>query len=371
MTTLHTQDDEGSNRAMERFMKAKAAETRNKDAEESESSKKDSDGNEGGRSLLENLNSDIELYHKKVQLKRKIENSLAKEKEIQENLIREAENSDFPLHKKEKAKEGAEEETKDVEKSGVGPDGGREDGREEEVEVEVDEETADDKKDDVSTNGGIAEEVLESPNSSSTENDHKRRRRGTTIPWNKTEDDAIVYYKEEMKYSWKRIEELLKGRHSWQAIQMRYLRNHKSRNEEWSRYMEIKLINHIRKDWENRWKRISQELGKDFSVERCVNKNVEICKKMEMPYYASVFENKEITAGYDNPFHDIKDPEQHKKLMLVYMGLDSISYEDSDNEAATANEEAIASEPEKLAQAAESAQNQDNQTEDAEKERSS
>lgn len=278
----------------------------------------DHEGNEDSKeasrkSLLDDLSNDVEMYHKKVQLKRKIEGNLSKEREIQASLIKESEEREQDKDDEDKeAKVIASEATKlaaSIEKAG-------------------------DEEDDTKTtkktkrnSAAVETDVGVKPTS------RKRRRRGLTIPWTKNEDDAIVYYKEEMRYSWKRIEELLNHRHSWQAIQMRYLRNHKSRNEEWSRYMEIKLINVIRKDWENRWKRISNELGKDFSVERCLNKNIEICKKMEIPYYASVFKNKEITAGYANPFHDIKDAEQHKKLMLVYMGLDSISYEDSDNES--------------------------------------
>ncbi|TID30325.1 hypothetical protein CANINC_001112 [Pichia inconspicua] len=161
----------------------------------------------------------------------------------------------------------------------------------------------------------------------------KQRLDRKVVEWSKEEDDAIVYYKEEMKYSWKRIEELLESKHSWQAIQMRYLRNHKSRNEDWSKFMEVKLINAVRKDWENRWRRISAELGKHFTPERCLAKNIDICKKIETDYYTQVFQNKEFKNAYLNPLHDIKDPEQHKKLLLVYMGLDSISYEDEPDAA--------------------------------------
>ncbi|QPG73724.1 hypothetical protein FOA43_001037 [Brettanomyces nanus] len=319
------------------------------------------DGEMNGRSLLENLNSDVELYHKKVLLKRMIERNLEKERETQENVIPHEESKD------------AGEEMEGVQDATVPAEEVKEISREindisEEVTTikntaeeavkaaskadedkhaadkhaagnkEADDENADNQNGNENENGNNGNENVNADSQTPADQPHSssdyKKRRGVTIPWSKTEDDAIVYYKEEMKYSWKRIEELLKHRHSWQAIQMRYLRNHKSRNEEWSRYMEIKLINNIRKDWENRWRRISADLGKDFSVERCMNKNIEICKKMEIPYYSSVFENKDITQGYENPFHDIKDPEQHKKLMLVYMGLDSISYEDAEEPGA-------------------------------------
>ena len=155
----------------------------------------------------------------------------------------------------------------------------------------------------------------------------------TTRGWTKMEDDAIVYYKEEMKYSWRKIEQLLDHRHTWQAIQMRYLRTHKSRNDEWSRFMEVKFTRAVQKDWENRWKRIAADLGPEFTAERCVTKNIDICKKIEYPNYASLFDNKVVQSQYEGEYNDIKDPEAHKKLMLVYLGLDAISYDDSENEA--------------------------------------
>lgn len=301
---------------------------------------------EGGRSLLDTLNSDIELYHKKVQLKRKIERNLAKERQIQEDLMREAEESESANKEKEADKETEDAGKADadgvVTKQTVGEDkeATSSTSKDDEESEKVSRQSVPAKRKRSHSELDGNDEAKDSDESfkentpkkqKSTRFTH-RKRRGNTVPWTKTEDDAIVYYKEEMRYSWKRIEELLKHRHSWQAIQMRYLRNHKSRNEEWSRYMEIKLINYVRKDWENRWKRISEALGNNFSVERCVNKNVEICKKMEMPYFASVFNNKQVTAGYENPYHDIKDAEQHKKLLLVYMGLDSITYDDTDDE---------------------------------------
>lgn len=247
--------------------------------------------------LLESLNTDVEKYHKKVQLKKKFDNSaLVMEKKISHDLGR----AQQQLEGDSSRKRGRDGKDADLERAG-GEDN------------ENDDESGEGE-------GGAYKK-------------NKSLAAGRKVSsWTKVEDDAIVYYKEEMKYSWKKIEELLEKKHSWQAIQMRYLRNHKSRNDEWSRYMEIKLINAIRKDWENRWKRISADLGKEFGTERCTTKNIEICKKMELPYYKSVFKNKEITTGYKNQFNDIKDAEAHKKLMLVYMGLDSITYEDSDNE---------------------------------------
>lgn len=260
--------------------------------------KKEAKVQEQGKSLLQDLNKDIQLYHKKVQLNHELGASLKKTaQDAREEFYQDAHDAPGSAETQAETQEASSQDASlgDSHTTGTVP------------------------------LSGISVVSQKRDSESSQSSPSKRRKRGSTTPWTKTEDDAVVYYKEEMLYSWKRIEELLEHRHSWQAIQMRYLRNHKSRNEEWSRYMEIKLVNAVRKDWENRWKRIAEELGNDFSPERCFTKNVEVCQKMERPYFATMFENKEVLAGYHNPFHDIKDPEAHKRLMMVYMGIDNIS----------------------------------------------
>ncbi|GMM29567.1 hypothetical protein DAMA08_023120 [Martiniozyma asiatica (nom. inval.)] len=269
-------------------------------------------------SFLASLSNDVEHYRKKVQLKRNAENPhLEKEKEIVKELEREREEERVQ-------EEDVDENANHLTSVNENEDQNISDQNEVSVDSKLTAETAI-----LQQKRQVDDEDYDSSSSDKRPKLHQGKK---VYAWTRAEDEAIVYYKEEMKYSWKKIEQELAGRHSWQAIQMRYLRNHKSRNDEWSRFMEIKLINAIRKDWENRWKRIGQELGRDFGAERCITKNMEICKKMEMPYYSQVFQNKEITTGYKNPFNDIKDAEAHKKLMLVYMGLDAISYEDSDDE---------------------------------------
>lgn len=293
----HGQDVDAETEGDERLLNKLVSETNRKVAERVEGEAgEDEDGDVDddlvtttSNGLLESLTTDIEKYHKKVQLKKKFENSaLSMERKIVQDLNKSQENEAEESSKKRPRENNDDTDSSESLKKTKTP----------------------------------TDAVLSEPLS---ENSATSRKPST---WTKAEDDAIVYYKEEMKYSWKKIEELLENKHSWQAIQMRYLRNHKSRNDEWSRYMELKLINAIRKDWENRWKRIAVDLGKDFSTERCITKNVEICKKMELPYYNTVFKNKEITQGYKNQFNDIKDADAHKKLMLVYMGLDSITYEE-------------------------------------------
>lgn len=296
--------------------------------------------------LLDSLSNDVEHYHKKVQLKKE-KTHVRKEKiiarELQKEKLHLAEQENIADDDVDVSAITAAAAAAAVVDTDQGHNGSQD------IDDELEEEDDDDDEDD----GMLVDSELEddefngvpievnlkkkrSAGDATPPPSSKKRGRNNkskkVYPWTKAEDEAIVYYKEDQKYSWKKIEEQLDFRHTWQAIQMRYLRNHKSRNEEWSRFMEVKLINSIRKDWENRWKRIGIDLGKDFSSERCIQKNMELCKRMEMEYVKTIFENKEIKTGYSNPFNDIKDPEAHKKLMLVYMGLDSITYEDSDEE---------------------------------------
>lgn len=268
------------------------------DDEEQEQEEEEDDDNDlgAGSGLLQSLTTDIEKYHKKVEEKTKKQDMPITP----------------PIPVEDTKKRPAEDTEVDIDGSSIGGNTYESDDEVKEVEY---------------TDTQISSQ---SPLKKDSRKKHKTDRK--VVDWSKEEDDAIVYYKEEMKYSWKRIEELLDNKHSWQAIQMRYLRNHKSRNEEWSKFMEIKLINAVRKDWENRWKRISVDLGKYFTPDRCLTKNIDICKKIETDYYTHIFKNKDFTTAYLNPLHDIKDPEQHKKLLLVYMGLDSISYEDEPEE---------------------------------------
>ncbi|ODV87794.1 hypothetical protein CANARDRAFT_26001 [[Candida] arabinofermentans NRRL YB-2248] len=313
--------------------------------------------NDGG--LLSHLSKDVELYQKRVQLKKKLESEIGSttstttlrtpDDSEQPEKLNEAEPDALSNRSKRSAEEQLQKESSQ---------------QEQELELEQehepdqqlvqqpskspaqDSETNDypteylnpllkrrDEKVDKSKDPNRDRSVKTSKNSN-RDVPVRNKNRKKNVEWTKAEDDAIVYYKEEMFYSWKSIEEVLHHRHTWQAIQMRYLRNYKSRNEEWSRYMEVKLVNAVRKDWENRWKRISADLSSTeglITPDRCLFKNVELCKTIDEENVAKIFETKEITQGYHISHNDIKDSDSHKKLMLVYMGLDSISYE-SDEE---------------------------------------
>ncbi|ODQ82069.1 hypothetical protein BABINDRAFT_160266 [Babjeviella inositovora NRRL Y-12698] len=90
--------------------------------------------------------------------------------------------------------------------------------------------------------------------------------------WTPEDDSSIIYYKEVLNYSWKDISRIIASRHTWQAIQMRYLRCLKDRNASWSAEEETRLMLALEQDWDARWKRVSVALGPAFTVERCLSK---------------------------------------------------------------------------------------------------
>lgn len=105
---------------------------------------------------------------------------------------------------------------------------------------------------------------------------------GKTLKWTTVDDDAIIFYKETLNYSWKDIARLISLRHTWQAIQMRYLRCLKDRNAAWTPAEEEKLHAALLGDWEARWKRVLVALGPAFTVERCMNKVQDMVGKLDL-----------------------------------------------------------------------------------------
>lgn len=101
--------------------------------------------------------------------------------------------------------------------------------------------------------------------------------------WTQEEDRLIIHYKENLKKSWKDIESLLDGKHSWQAIQMRYLRCHKTRNNTWKDEDVEKLLLRIQEDFDNRNKRILIEMGPSFSAQRIAIKIEQLSAMSDNP----------------------------------------------------------------------------------------
>ncbi|ANB13437.1 Myb-related protein A [Sugiyamaella lignohabitans] len=125
--------------------------------------------------------------------------------------------------------------------------------------------------------------------SSSSNRRNLKRARGEAFPssrriitkptefhrWTEQDDMLISYLKEEKEFSWRRIAEAIQGRHTWQAIQMRYLRSLKNRYAPFTEEEEGKLEEAILNDWRGRWKRVSFEMGPSFSEERVIRKCME------------------------------------------------------------------------------------------------
>lgn len=153
--------------------------------------------------------------------------------------------------------------------------------------------------------------VIELYDNGAPRGDPVKRNRMKTYKWTQEEDNLIIRYKEERHLSWKRIASLLGGNRTWQAVQMRYLRTHKLRESPWSSKDADHLVESVKRDWEDRWKRIARDLGPSFSPQKCFDKIKSICIHGEDEFQSS----------------------QHcdlKKLMLVYLGLDAIAYDSDD-----------------------------------------
>lgn len=139
----------------------------------------------------------------------------------------------------------------------------------------------------------------------------KKIRQVNTHRWTPEEDNLIIRYKEERNMPWKRIASLLGGHRTWQAVQMRYLRTHKLRESPWSSKDLEYLVDSLKQDWEGRWKRVAKNLGPTFSPQKCCDQIKSIC----------IDEQDELHFSQNGDL---------KKLMMVYLGLESITY-DSDN----------------------------------------
>lgn len=135
--------------------------------------------------------------------------------------------------------------------------------------------------------------------------------------WTPEEDRQIIDYKENHDKTWKEISSLLTGRHTWQAVQMRYLRNLKGRNDPWHESQISKLYEVIEKDWNMRWKRISNELGPSFSPERVVQKVQELCKDTKRRINVTNASNSSTSATNASSANG-NDDDERKEILRLY-----------------------------------------------------
>ncbi|CAN6626776.1 hypothetical protein TRVA0_011S00452 [Trichomonascus vanleenenianus] len=88
--------------------------------------------------------------------------------------------------------------------------------------------------------------------------------------WCERDDYIISVLKEAYDFPWRRIATFIDNRHSWQAVQMRYLRTLKNRNQLFNAEESKRFLVCLKRDWETRFHRIACEMGNGFSVKRCI-----------------------------------------------------------------------------------------------------
>lgn len=91
------------------------------------------------------------------------------------------------------------------------------------------------------------------------------RTRKATKRWSESDDDKVAFLREYGKLKWHEVTEFINGRHTPQAVQMRYLRSLKRRNDVLTPEQRDKLANAVEEDHRNRFRRISIAMGPAFT----------------------------------------------------------------------------------------------------------
>lgn len=92
--------------------------------------------------------------------------------------------------------------------------------------------------------------------------------RPTIKRWTESDDDKVAFLREYGNLKWHEVTEFINGRHTPQAVQMRYLRSLKKRNDSLTFAEKEKLQKIVKEDYENRFKRISTQMGPSFTQVR-------------------------------------------------------------------------------------------------------
>jgi hypothetical protein len=90
----------------------------------------------------------------------------------------------------------------------------------------------------------------------------------TSKRWTESDDDKVAFLREYGNLKWHEVTEFINGRHTPQAVQMRYLRSLKKRNDSLTPAEKAKLQKIVQEDYENRFKRISTQMGPSFTQVR-------------------------------------------------------------------------------------------------------
>lgn len=86
--------------------------------------------------------------------------------------------------------------------------------------------------------------------------------------WTDSDDDKVAFLREYGKLKWHEVTEFINGRHTPQAVQMRYLRSLKRRNDGVTSSERKKLTKLVIEDYEGRFRRLSIQMGPAFTPVR-------------------------------------------------------------------------------------------------------
>lgn len=96
----------------------------------------------------------------------------------------------------------------------------------------------------------------------------ERDRKEGIRKWTQSDDDKVAFLREYGNLKWHEVTEFINGRHTPQAVQMRYLRSLKRRNDTLTDTEKAKLCKLVVEDYENKFKRISTQMGPSFTPVR-------------------------------------------------------------------------------------------------------
>lgn len=103
------------------------------------------------------------------------------------------------------------------------------------------------------------------PSGSTTTATGSRYKRSCARRWTESDDDKVAFLREYGHLKWHEVTEFINGRHTPQAVQMRYLRSLKRRNDKLTDEEESKLQRLVVEDYETRFKRLSTAMGPAFT----------------------------------------------------------------------------------------------------------
>lgn len=140
--------------------------------------------------------------------------------------------------------------------------------------------------------------------------------------WLPEEDELMIHLKEERKLSWEQIAMLI-PRTTRNTCQMRYLRHYAYRNNPLDEPEARRLLECVRRDWENRWDRISANFDSSRSTGlRC---QAQLMKILKFESDNSTFpEDSEVTSNLQPYYYQIR---KHLKSVTCHTSKGLFSFD--------------------------------------------